>query len=158
MNRIEEIKKRKPFAVWDLLVYGILVAVILALFIGFVFVNRGGHAKGIQITLHGTPVYTYEYGKGGRAEKGYESYIEEQTENGIVLVKIYSDETRKEYNLLAIDPQKRSAVMRDANCSFRKDCTHMPAVTSDLGVIVCLPHGLKVLALGQEEDIYHPSV
>ena len=50
-----------------------------------------------------------------------------------------------------------SAAMRDANCSRRKDCCAMQPVGEGGGVIVCIPHGLRILPLS-EEDFSRPSV
>ncbi len=161
MSRIEEIKKRKPFAIWDLLIYGILIAVILLLFGIFVFGGSGKAADGIQITnLDGKLIYSYEYGKPkGKIALEWQDRVEEKQEEGTLLVTVYFDAEKKDYNVLAIDLEKKTAKMRDANCSFRKDCTNTKAVTSERDIIVCLPHKLKVCALGGEkEDLSKPSL
>lgn len=163
MTRLEEIKKRKPFALWDLLIYGMLVAVILILFGVFVFGGRGKAASGVQIALLGndeTVIYSYEYGSEKRTvAEGWEARISEKVENGVLLVTVYMDDEKKDYNTVAIDLEKKTSKMRDANCSFRKDCVHSSGIESEKDFIVCLPHKLKVCALGgAEEDFSKPSV
>ncbi|MDE7439264.1 MAG: NusG domain II-containing protein [Clostridia bacterium] len=163
MTRLEEIKKRKPFAIWDLLIYGILAAVVLILFAVFVFGGNGEAASGIQISLldgSDTVVYSYEYDSGKKKiAEGWEERISEEEAEGVLRVTVYLDETKNDYNVVEIDLQNRKAVMRDANCSFRRDCVNMMGVSSERDVIICLPHKLKVCALGGEkEDLSHPSV
>lgn len=164
MTRLEEIKKRKPFAIWDLLIYGILVAVILILFGVFVFGGRGKAASGIQLTLLGndeTVIYSYDFGAGKRTvAEGWETRITEEEEEGVLLVTVYFDDEKKDYNTVAIDLEKKTAKMRDANCSrYNKDCVHSSGISSEKDFIICLPHKLKVCALGGvEEDLSKPSV
>ena len=152
MTRLEEIKKRKPFAVWDLLIYAILVAVILLLFGLFVFGGSGKAASGIKITsLNGKVIYTYQYGKNkGEIAADWADRVEEKKENGILIVSIYFNDEKKDFNVLEIDTSAKTAFMRDANCSFRKDCTKTKSISSERDIIVCLPHKIKVCALGGE--------
>ena len=161
MSRIEEIKKRKPFALWDLLIYGILIAVILLLFGIFVFSGSGKAASGIQImNFNGKVIYTYEYAAGkGEITEEWKERIEEKEEDGVLYVTVYHDDAKEEFNILAIDLNKKTAVMHDANCSFRKDCTKMNKITSERNVILCIPYNLKICALGGEkEDLSKPSL
>lgn len=158
MTRIEEIKKRKPFALWDLLVYGILLVVILILFAVFVFGGGGEKANGIEVTVDGETIYTYTFGEGGASAEGWSSRIEERVEDETVFVKIFFGEEKQEYNEIKIDPANRTAVMNDANCSRGKDCMLMQ-ISDESGVIICLPHKLKICALGGEKiDYFHPTV
>ena len=161
MTRLEEIKNRKPFAVWDLLVYGILVAVIIILFAVFVFGGKNT-AKGIEVLYGNERIYTYEYGKGGTVSAGWEAQIEEREDGETLLVTVKTGGDGSAYNVIAIDLKNKVATMRDANCyhkgSYHKGCVHMPDITSENGVIVCVPHGLKVIAFGAQEDVLHPSV
>ena len=159
MTRLEEIKKRKPFAIWDLLIYGILVAVILILFGVFVFAGRGETASGIQITsLDGKVIYTYDYERGkGKIADSYKGRVEEKEEDGVLLVTVYLDAEKKHYNILAIDSEKQTAVMRAANCP-RKDCVN-EKITSERDIIVCMSHKIKVCAIGEEKnEIFDPTI
>lgn len=160
MNRLEEVKKRKPFAIWDLLIYGILIAVILLLFGIFVFGGRGKAASGIQVTgLDGKVIYTYEYGKEkGEISKDWKTRIEEKEEDGVLLVTIYHDDAKEKFSLLAIDSGEKTAVMRDATCP-RKDCVHSWGISSERDIIVCMSYKIKVCAFGSErEDISDPTI
>ena len=39
MNRIRLVRERRPFAIWDILVYGLLIIFIVALFVVFVLTD-----------------------------------------------------------------------------------------------------------------------
>lgn len=156
MNRIRLVRERRPFAVWDILVYALLVGFIAVLFVVFVLsdVFHTKDASGIQVELHGETVYTYTFGQGGRISSGWQDRIEERREDGLLLVRITTEDG---WNELAINDEAGTAVMRDANCSFRKDCTLMRAIGDGGSVITCIPHALKVLPL-KGEDYSTPSV
>ncbi|MDE6058484.1 MAG: NusG domain II-containing protein [Clostridia bacterium] len=159
MSRLEEVKKRKPFAIWDLLIYGILIAVILVLFGIFVFGGSGEAASGIQITTFDDKViYTYDYDRQkGVVAEGWKGRVEEKNEDGVLLVTVYLDDAKKAYNILAIDTKNQTAVMRDANCR-RKDCVS-EKITSERDIIVCMTHKIKVCAIGEEKDeIFDPII
>lgn len=157
MSHLEEVKKRGLFASWDLLVYAVLFVLIVLLFLVFVFGGTREQAAGIRVSVEGVEVYTYTYGQGGAVAVGWEKRVDEHEENGLLRVTVYTDEQLHGYNVIEIDEENKSARVIDANCSYHKDCTLMAAVTSESGVIVCVPHGLKILALGGE-NLTHPTI
>ena len=68
MSRVWLVREKKPFAAWDLLVYGVLAVLIAVLFIVFVFSDAFGvkDARGIRVEAEGETVYTYLFGEGGQ--------------------------------------------------------------------------------------------
>lgn len=155
MTALEEIKKRKPFAAWDLLVYAVLAAFIAVLFAVF-FLKDRSPISGIEIEIGEERVYTYSFRTGGGIASAWESRVSERREGDLVLVTVQTGDGG--YNILEINVVEKSAKMRDANCSRRKDCTVTAALVANGGVIVCVPHGLKVLALDGQEDLMHPAI
>lgn len=155
LERVEQVKKRKPFALWDILVYGILAAFILILFIVFVFTADTSPISGIKITVGGETVYSYEFGGKEEIASGWTDKITAEKNGEEYLVTVKTDGG---FNTLVIDLSKKSAKMRDTDCSRHKDCLYMAEVATKSGVIICVPHGMKILALDGEEDFDHPTI
>ncbi len=156
MNRVRLVREGKLFRAWDLLVYGLLALLIAFLFVLFVCsdVFGTGDARGFRVEVRGEAVYTYVFGEGGSAAEGKGNLVEERTEGETLYVRILSADG---WNELAVDLAEESVRMHDADCSLRKDCTHMRAIGAGGRVITCLPHALKVVPLGGE-DLSSPSV
>ena len=156
MSRVWLVREKKPFAAWDLLVYGVLAVLIAVLFIVFVFSDAFGvkDARGIRVEAEGETVYTYLFGEGGQIASGWEDRVEERAEGAMLYVRIT---TPRGWNELAIDTEKNAVYMQDADCSFRKDCTHMQAIGGGGSVIICIPHALRVMPL-EGENLMNPSI
>ena len=144
----------KFFRLADLLVYGAAVLLIGALFLAAALIG-GGQAEGFRVEVNGETVYTYRFGVGGEVSSEWAERVAEREEEGLLLVTVQVSEGA--WNELVIDDGAKSAAMRDANCSCRKDCCAMQPVDEGGGVIVCIPHGLRILPLS-EEDFSRPSV
>ena len=110
---------------------------------------------GETVEVDGETVYTYRFGAGGEVSSEWAERVTEREEEGLLLVTVQVSEG--EWNEIVIDDGAKSAAMRDANCSRRKDCCAMQPVGEGGGVIVCIPHGLRILPLS-EEDFSRPSV
>ncbi len=157
ITRVEQVKKRKPFALWDLLVYGVIAAVIVILFAVFVFAADNTTITGVRIEREGTLLYTYTFGSGGEVVPAGEGLFEEQEKDGVVYVTVYQDTRHERYNILEINPNARTVKMHETNCSRHKDCMYMEEISTVSQVIVCVPHGLKILALNAKEN-YKPII
>lgn len=144
----------KFFRLADLLVYGAAVLLIGALFLAAALIG-GGQAEGFRVEVDGETVYSYRFGAGGEVSPEWAERVTEREEEGLLLVTVQVSEG--EWNEIVIDDGAKSAAMRDANCSRRKDCCAMQPVGEGGGVIVCIPHGLRILPLS-EEDFSRPSV
>lgn len=152
LRQIEQVKKRKPFALWDLAVYGALAMFIVILFIAFVFTADRSPIDGIRFVYDEETVYSYSFADGSFVADGWENRIEEERDGNELVVTFYEDEARSEYNVITIDLQRRAAKVTDTNCSRHKDCMYMKEIATVDGVIICVPHGLKILALNGEEN------
>ena len=152
MNRTRQIREGKPFVFGDLIVYILLAVLIVALFCTCLG-RHAGKPEGIRIEVRGEIVYQYMFGSGGSISPGWEVAVSEER-GEILLVHI---ETEFGYNVIAIDETARMVRMQDADCSRRKDCTHMRAIGGGGEVIVCIPHALKVTTL-EGEDPSRPEI
>ncbi len=155
MSRLEEVKKRRPFEKADLLVYALLILFILAFVLIFTLGRDSGAVEGFYVTCDGETVYTYSFVEGAVVADGWEDRVIQEREGEILTVTVQSD---RGYNTVEIDLVGKSAKMLDADCSRHKDCTAMREITARDGVIICVPHALKVLALGGAEDYTRPSI
>ena len=151
----DKVKKGGFFTAGDLIVYAVLIVLVVVLFLMFVFGGKEG--SGIAVESGGERVYVYMFGKGGKISPGKEAVVEEKTEGRTVVVTIFTDERKEEYNIIVIDTEQKTAIVSEANCSFRKDCTHMAAIAQTGDVIICVPHTLIVKAIGGQED-FSPTI
>lgn len=156
MNRAQIVRDKRPFAVWDLLVYALILLLIAVLFVVFVFSDAFGaeDARGVRVEVDGVTVYTYVFGEGGTVSDGWEERIQSREDGEVLFVRISAGDG---WNELAVNDGAGTVVMHDADCSFRKDCTVMRAIGEGGSVIVCIPHRLKVVPL-EGEDLNAPSV
>lgn len=154
---VDNVRKDKPFRLLDLAVYGALIVGILALFIAFVFRPHSGIGK-IFIDVGSERIATYDFATDVlTATKGKERRVENMDGDAstVKIFKIYTDEEREGYNVVEFDTEKQSVRVTDANCSRHKDCVYSPAVTTADGIIICVPHGLKIYG---EADNMDPSL
>ena len=139
-------KKAKPFRFGDVFVY-IGVAVLIAfLFVYFVISPRSSDNLGFGVFVDGKQVAVYNYG----------SFNPQITDNSfsdkIVYDKsantltVYYGQDNSHFNVIKIDDTKKTAMVKDANCSVSKDCVYTPSLKGD-SAIVCVPHKLKIVGL-----------
>lgn len=153
MNRAHQIRKNKPFALGDVVVYACLAVVIALLFV--LFLGRTQNAtQGVKVEIRGEEVYRYEFGIGGSVVEGVSASIEESREDNTLYIRI---KTEYGYNVICIDDEQKLVWMFDADCSRRKDCTHMFALGDGGEVILCLPHFLRIVPLAGE-DLSKPGI
>ena len=125
-----------------LLTLGVAIALILSVAVASAATTlklSEVHAEGYPTTL---------------ADQEFARLVEERTEGQTLLVRISLQEG---WNEMIIDEGARTVAMHDADCSLRKDCTHMLPLGSGGSVITCIPHALKITPL-TGEDLFLPSV
>lgn len=150
-KKISQVILDKGFRFFDIVVYGCIILMTIIFFCVFVFFKGEKHFDGIQILYRGECIFTYEF-----ASDHYvilaDDFIEIISKDQLCFeVKIYSAEN--EYNIICIDKQHECVYMLDANCSFRKDCVHMNALSCDnLVPISCVPHAILIVALDYTVD------
>ena len=157
-QRVEQVKKRPPFALWDLLIYGILAVAVVLLFVVFVFTADKSAIEGVQILFQDEVAYTYSFEEGGTATQGYESRFALTEEDGKIVLIAYADDTREHFNRIEIDETEKSVKVTDSNCSRHRDCVFMDEIKTKSGVIICVPHAMKVVPLDGKQDFSNPTV
>ncbi len=133
----------KLFGLWDVVVYSAVIAVVVLLFILFVFIPNGKAPQGFKVLLDGKTVAKYDYAlQTLSVTDGYQDFIKVDGDK----ITVYSNAERTHYNVLLIDDGNKSVKVFSANCSTSKECVYTPALKGD-GAIVCAPHKLKIVPL-----------
>ncbi|MGN0806518.1 MAG: hypothetical protein ACI4MC_05715, partial [Candidatus Coproplasma sp.] len=60
-KKIKQVKNNKWFRVWDLLVYGVILAFVAVLFIVFAVNRDTSPLEGVSLSYRGVQIYTYEF-------------------------------------------------------------------------------------------------
>ena len=147
-NEGKIIKKNKKLFRWeDVFVYTFTLLIIFSLFLAFVILPSTQKSKGFKIMVDGKEVATYLYdGELSIKDNHYNDLI---VANGNYLT-IYLDQSKTHFNKIEIDKKQCTARVVDANCSTSKDCTYTPSLKGN-SAIVCVPHKLKIVAMGKTE-------
>lgn len=141
----------KPFYKRDLLVYISLAALVLILFIAFVFPLKNESGKGFKVTRGDVTLLTYTFGSSPHKNENYADLIEIEKVSDGYKIKIYSSSEKTGYNVIFFNEALKTADVIESNCSERKDCYHAPAI-SNSGAIYCSPHDLKITPIRGSAD------
>lgn len=141
LKKVGQVREGKPFKIWDLIIYGVIVAVIAALFLAFFLTRDKTPLKGVRIYLENRPVFAYSFDKGEYKVLDADA-VQIVGEGERLELKIVS---KGGFNDVTIDPKERWAQVTQADCSYRKDCVHTPKIKDNGSTIVCQPHSLKIL-------------
>lgn len=146
LKKIEDVKKDRGFKIWDLIIYGAIIALTAVAFI-VVFTSRDtSPLSGIRIYSKGEAVFEYSFESGKYSVLSDSVGLEISNGDGVLTVKITSG---KEYNTVEISGG--AVKVTDANCRTR-DCVYMAAIKDNGGFIYCSPHGLRIVPFDFEDD------
>ncbi|MBR2448669.1 MAG: hypothetical protein IKB30_00965 [Clostridia bacterium] len=141
------LRSSKAFCMRDLFVYISLAALVLILFIAFVFPVKDDDGKGFIVTRGNATILIYTFGSTPKATDLIEV---EEVSNGYK-IKIYHTSEKIGYNVILFNDQLKTADVIESNCSERKDCYYAPSI-SNSGAIYCQPHDLKITPLHGGDD------
>ncbi len=151
-ERLGEVKARKPFSPWDLILYVPLAALTVLLFVWFALPPRG-KIEGIELCYREEVVYRYSFAEGGKAATGWEEKISLKEEGDYAVITLYLGNDGREFNQITVDLKGRTAKMTDSDCdgfAWRRECVASGEISTGKGIIVCMPHRLQVRAIGGE--------
>lgn len=152
LKKIEQVKNTKWFKPWDLLVYGLLAAAIVALILVFALSGKGGELDGIIVSYKGEKVFTYNFSQ-GEYEILSPDNVEIKKEDANNLELVFYTDGKGGYNNILIDKKGKSVKVTDSNCSWHKDCVYTQALNASRSVpILCTPHALSITPLTIEDD------
>ncbi|MDE5722496.1 MAG: NusG domain II-containing protein [Clostridia bacterium] len=145
LKKIEQVKKDKGFKIFDLIIYGAILALVATLFI-VVFTTRDTSAlTGVKITVGAETVFEYEFG--AEPQKAADCVTVEEDGKSITVTVITDDGK----NVVYIDKAEKTAKMIEADCRG-KQCLHFPKLDNNSKYIYCSPHGVKVEPLFRDWD------
>lgn len=153
LKKIEQVKKTKYFRLWDILIYGIILAVIAALFLIVFLTGDKTSANGFTIRQADKVVFTYYFDTDKYEYSLTDGVIEINSEDADSLTLTVYTKDKSGYNKIKVDKQNNSVWVTDADCSLlRKDCVHTPALNDNSSVISCLPHEMYIQPLIKQVD------
>lgn len=156
LKKVEQVKKDRFFRIWDILVYGIIAAVIVALFLAVTLTSDKSTLEGIEVYYNNNLAFTYDF-----AEDKLDITLEDNIaveENGARTLKILfctddgSLAEHTDYNLIEINKSERTVSVTESDCSNRKDCVYTAAIKNSSGLIVCTPHRLRIMPADYKDD------
>lgn len=162
LKKVEQVKKDRFFRIWDILIYVIVVAVVVVLFITTAVTTDRSTLSAVSAYYNNDLVFAYDFEKDELEIKLAEN-AKIRHEDGASLTIVFCEdggnlEDPKDYNLILINKSERSVSVTESDCSYRKDCVHTPALTSNAAIIVCSPHMLKIVPDNYVDDGEHLPV
>ena len=143
-RNLSELKNSKPFHLFDLIVYLIVAAFIVAAFL-FVFAGKNKSAsQGFYVLYDNELAAEYLYNDGKlNIKDGYQTHFSVEG-NSICFYPDPIDHT--DYNIIFVDKDNKTVKISDATCAG-KDCTYQE-IAENGGFIYCAPHKLKIVPMG----------
>lgn len=146
-----EVARNKPktpfFKPLDLAVYA-LVAVIIAVAVIVPFTAKRPLLDSLEVFYSERLIYTYDFSKNS-GKISSDCPIDITESHGDTLLVEFKNGS--DVNVLEIFDGR--AQMREANCSVYAECVNcFSAITRGGDVIVCLPHKLKVVGVGANDN------
>lgn len=156
-KKLREVREDRGFKLCDLFVYGAIAVLIAALFLAAFLTTDQSPANGITVSYRNQRVFAYDFdAQTYRIDDGAHIAVLSDAD-GILTLGFYGA-SKDDYNTVVIDKVARTVQVTQANCSARKDCVHMAAITDRGGVIICTPHRMKIQTTGYEPDPDDPDI
>ena len=152
----KKVKNIRLIHKYDIILYSVCAALVAVLFCVFVFPGASSPASGFRVLIGQTEIYSRVYRGEQKINEEWRENIEiSEKKEGIFTVKIYTDKNKENYNVLTVNDDENTVRVSSSNCSASMDCVHTPPLSDSGGAIICVPHNLKILPLG---DGYIPPV
>ncbi len=150
LKKVGQAKKDKGFKVFDLIVYGVIIIIIAALFIAVFATRDAGDLKGIRVSINNVAVFEYDFGT-DCANILVDDGSVEITENGEKKLIVSITAGDGDYNVMTVDKIGKSVSVTDANCRG-KECVYLPPIKDNSRMIFCAPHRLIIEPSGGVSD------
>lgn len=144
LKKIEQIKTDKGFKLPDLIIYGVIILLVVALFIAVFATKNKNPLTGIRVYLETDVVFEYEFG----SAPVYNDKVKIEEDGKGITVTISDG---NDYNVLYIDKDKKTVKMTEANCRG-KQCLYFKEISDNNKFIYCNPHRLKVEPFSRDYD------
>ena len=148
-EKLEQTKRAAWFKGWDILIYALILLFLLALFLFFVIFPEREQLSGIEILVKNERVFFCDFEEGSYTIEDV-SRVRVEESGDLLLVTVTTEEGS---NIVSVDTKARRADMTDADCSWSRDCVHMPPIENTASAPVsCIPHGVVVMPVGGDRD------
>ena len=148
-EKLEQTKRAAWFKGWDILIYTLILLLLLALFLCFVIFPGRDQLSGIEILVKNERVFFCDFEEGSYTIEDV-SRVRVEESGDLLLVTVTTEEG---FNIVSVDTKARRADMTDADCSWSRDCVHMPPIENTASAPVsCIPHGVVVMPMGGDRD------
>ncbi len=146
LKKTGQVKKDKGFKLFDLIIYGALVLLVTALFLGIFLTRDTSPLTGVRILYGNQTVYEYSFEDG---ETVCADCVEKREESGGITLKITAEGG---FNTVYIDKAAHTVKVTESDCSSHRDCVYFPAIADNSSFISCVPHKLTIEPLGYDYD------
>lgn len=144
-KKIEQVRKTKYFRVWDLLVYGVVLALVVALFLVLFLTADKSPTSGFVVRQKDKVVFTYYFDSDRYEYSLTDGVVCVDEEDSSVLKFTVRTADGDGYNKIEVDKFNKSVKVTEANCSLlKKDCVYTPAIKDNSTTISCLPHEMYI--------------
>ena len=156
LKKVNQVKKDRFFKIWDILIYGIVAVVIVALFLAVTLTQDTGALTGINIYYQDALAFTYDFEE-DEYDIRLENNIRVEAENSDHITLIFCEnggsfDGPADYNIIEIDKRERAVQVTESDCSNRRDCVFTQPIGNSAGVIVCTPHNLRIVPTDYVDD------
>lgn len=125
----------KPFKKGDVILYAVLIALSVCLFIAVAF-SKNVDFNGFTVQVEGQVVAVCNFdSKSFSLEQNSVCQVENLGNNSYKLI------TKHGYNTIKVDFEQRTVAVVETDCGYSKECTHMNFAD---GSIICLPHSVVI--------------
>ena len=148
-EKLQQTKHAAWFKGWDILIYALILLLLLALFLFFVIFPEREQLSGVEILVKNERVFFCDFEEGSYTIEDV-SRVRVEESGDLLLVTVTTEEGS---NIVSVDTKARRADMTDADCSWSRDCVHMPPIENTASAPVsCIPHGVVVMPMGGDRD------
>ena len=148
-EKLQQTKRAAWFKGWDILIYALILLFLLALFLFFVIFPEREQLSGVEILVKNERVFFCDFEEGSYTIEDV-SRVRVEESGDLLLVTVTTEEGS---NIVSVDTKARRADMTDADCSWSRDCVHMPPIENKASAPVsCIPHGVVVMPVGGDRD------
>lgn len=142
-----QVKKDRGVKPLDLLIYAVALIFVGASFWLSYALFPTNDMHGFEILYKNTRVFAYDFER-DEYEISNSDCILILDGNGEVMTVKFSVYGGDGYNLIYVNKTKRSVSVIEADCSARKDCVFAAEITNCSQTIICTPHELIILPIG----------
>lgn len=139
LKKVEQVKKDKGFRLFDLIIYGVVLAVVAIVFIVVFTTRNTDPLTGVRIYVNSEVVFEYEFGGEPIFLESEALTVEEDGAGITVTIRTGNDGLNKVY----INKSAKTVKMIEANCKG-KECKYFPEMSRNTDFIYCSPHSVKI--------------